>query len=278
MLAGRHHAELNPTNEADPEDSLALLVQKARVATLERQLLVAELALELVVPARVMELATERPLLPLDDPVTCFVGTVAYGLRGLTVMDLFQPWALYPKAAAAAERGVAQHEAVVEETERWAAQEDLEDLVYDRSKTIHTTLQALLGEAQKAGGPDGMDLATIEAQRKPMQEIVESIDRELRRLRGDPGRREMVDLLEELRAKMFDIAESIIALRDLEKQPPTRGRAAEIARHAKIVGLLVRLVELHLKGRMYEQLLLELDAYQQAARVRSAWGGAPATP
>ncbi|MBW3605396.1 MAG: hypothetical protein KY460_10905 [Actinobacteria bacterium] len=278
LLAGRHHAELNPTPEPAPGDSAELLALRVKVAQQERRLVVLRLAIELTIPERIMEHAAQRPLIPLDDPVSRLLGTVVYGLRELTVADLFQPVTAYERAVAAGERGVARHAEVFHETERWWAQEPLEDLVYDRSGVIGSTLGALSAEADKAGSADGMDVDVIRAQREPMKQIVADIDRELKRLKGAPGRETMVELLRELRQWVIEIGTLVKDLVRLENEPASRDRASAIARRAEMVGLLVGIVELHLSGSMYRQLLLEADAYAQGTRVRSTWDGPTAAP
>lgn len=211
----------------------------------------------------------------MEEPIVYLLGAVYHGLKELTLADLFQPFSAYGRAVAAGERGIATHVATVQETERWLAQEQLEDFVYDRRGTIETTLDALATEAGKAGGADGMDIAAIRAQREPMNQIVTDIDRELKRLAGEPDRAAMVELLRELRTHLFDLGAAVTALVALEKEPPTRQPAAEIAAKAEMVELLVEMVKLHLSGPMYRQLLTEADAYRQGRRVQSAWGATP---
>lgn len=274
LLAGRHQEELNPTTEAAPDDTIDILVLRAKVARMKRQNVVLRLAIELAIPTRIMELATEQPLISLDDPVLRLLGTVGYGLRRLTIADVFRPIAAYNRMVVEGERGVALHMAAFDETERWLAQEPLEDLVYDRSGAIGSALDVLAAQARRAGGDEGMDIDAIRAQQEPMKQIVADVDRELKRLEGAGGRGTMVGLLRELRALLFEIGTLVKDLARLEKEPATADRTVEIARKAEMVGLVVQIVDLHLGTKMYGQLLLEADAYQQASRVQAAWGGA----
>lgn len=278
LLAGRHHEELNPPTKAEPGDAVDILVLRAKLARMERHNVVLRLAINLVIPQRIMELAAGQPLISLDDPVTRLLGTVVYGLQDFTIADLFQPVTAYDRMVAAGGRGVTLHTAAFNETDRWWAQEALEDLVYDRSRAIGSALDALAAEARDAGGHNGMDIDAIRAQREPMKQIVMDIDRELKRLKGAPGRETMVDLLQELRMRLIEIGALIVDLVQLGKKPATPDRTSEIARKAEMVGLIVKLAELQLRGPMYAQLLLEADAYQQGSRVESAWGGATGTP